>query len=292
MGLSPGFTVLIILPAFLLHTSGLYIASSVDSLQHVLGEYGLARPMSVDAEGRFLSHAVSAGRASGGQPRRRQKREVGGGNEEWEGPSGVQRLYYNVTVFGRELHLRLRHNAGLVAPGAKIEWRDDDDSTRHFERLQDDCLYVGDISDTPGATVALSNCDGLAGMIRTEQEEFFIEPVERGAGAIEEEEGAAGGRSHIVYRSSAIKKAPVDSTAGDSHSRGQSPVPTGCTQTCTNTPSARSVRRFAIPHTAGLRNRGVVVLQKASQSQQDHSAVREKIYISPALHKHIHPSLP
>lgn len=29
MGLSPGFTVLIILPAFLLHTSGLYIASSV-----------------------------------------------------------------------------------------------------------------------------------------------------------------------------------------------------------------------------------------------------------------------
>lgn len=29
MGLSPGITVLIILPAFLLHTSGLYIASSV-----------------------------------------------------------------------------------------------------------------------------------------------------------------------------------------------------------------------------------------------------------------------
>ncbi|XP_061786536.1 A disintegrin and metalloproteinase with thrombospondin motifs 2-like isoform X2 [Nerophis lumbriciformis] len=220
MGLSPGSTVLILLPAFLLHTSGLHIASSVDSLQHVLGEYGLARPMSVDAEGRFLSHAVSAGRVAGGQPRRRQKREVGGGNEEWEGPSGVERLYYNVTVFGRELHLRLRHNAGLVAPGAKIEWRDDDDSTRHFERLQDDCLYVGDISDAPGATVALSNCDGLAGMIRTEQEEFFIEPVERGDGAIEEEEGAAGGRSHIVYRSSAIKKAPVDSTAGDSHSRG------------------------------------------------------------------------
>ncbi|XP_054647448.1 A disintegrin and metalloproteinase with thrombospondin motifs 2-like isoform X2 [Dunckerocampus dactyliophorus] len=231
MGLLPGFTVLIILPAFLLHTSGLYIASSVDSLQHVLGEYGLVRPMSVDAEGRFLSHAVSAGRMTGGQPRRRQKREVGGGNEEWEGPRGVdegqdpepvdrrERLYYNVTVFGREFHLRLRHNARLVAPGAKIEWRDDNDSTRHFETLQDECLYVGDITDTPGATVAISNCDGLAGMIRTEQEEFFIEPVERGDGVIEEE-GTRGGRSHIVYRSSAVKKAPMDSAAGDSHSRG------------------------------------------------------------------------
>uniref|UniRef100_A0A3Q2Y657 Si:ch211-154c21.1 n=1 Tax=Hippocampus comes TaxID=109280 RepID=A0A3Q2Y657_HIPCM len=170
MGLFPGFTVLIILPAFLLQTSGLYIASSV-SLQHVLGEYGLVRPMSVDAEGHFLSHAVSAGHTVGGQPRRRQKREVGGGNEEWEEPRGAdedrepaarqERLYYNVTVFGREFHLRLRHNARLVAPGAKMEWRDDDDSTRHFEKLQDDCLYVGDITDTPGATVAISNCDGL-----------------------------------------------------------------------------------------------------------------------------------
>ncbi|XP_034453737.1 A disintegrin and metalloproteinase with thrombospondin motifs 2-like isoform X1 [Hippoglossus hippoglossus] len=230
MGLSPGFTVLILLPAFLLHTSGLYIASSVDSLQHVLGEYGLVRPISVDAEGRFLSHAVSADHMAGGQSRRRRRREVGVGNDEWEGPRGVEedqepvgrqeRLYYNVTVFGREFHLRLRHNARLVAPGAKIEWHDDSDSTRHSEPLQDECLYVGDIPDTPGATVAISNCDGLAGMIRTEQEEFFIEPVERGDGVIEEEVQGGGGRTHIVYRSSAVKKAPIDSEAADFHARG------------------------------------------------------------------------
>ncbi|XP_029297243.1 A disintegrin and metalloproteinase with thrombospondin motifs 2-like isoform X2 [Cottoperca gobio] len=226
MGLSPGFTVLIILPAFLLHTSGLYIASSVDSLQHVLGEYGLVRPISVDAEGRFLSHAVSAGRMAGGQSRRRRRREVGVGNDEWGGPKGEpvafrERLYYNVTLFGREFHLRLRHNARLVAPGAKMEWHDDSDSSRHSEPLHDECLYVGDITDIPGATVAISNCDGLAGMIRMEQEEFFIEPVERGEGVIEEEEEEEeGGRTHIVYRSSAVKKAPISSTTADYHSRG------------------------------------------------------------------------
>uniref|UniRef100_A0AAQ5Y950 ADAM metallopeptidase with thrombospondin type 1 motif 2 n=1 Tax=Amphiprion ocellaris TaxID=80972 RepID=A0AAQ5Y950_AMPOC len=160
---------------------------SLFSTSHVLGEYGLVRPISVDAEGRFLSHAVSAG-----QPVARK-----------------ERLYYNVTVFGREFHLRLRHNARLVAPGAKMEWRDDSDSTRHSEPLHDECLYVGDITDTPGAIVAISNCDGLAGMIRTEQEEFFIEPVERGDGVIEEEEEeGGGGRTHIVYRSSAVKKVP------------------------------------------------------------------------------------
>lgn len=120
----------------------------------------------MDAEGRFLSHAVSAGRVTGGQPRRRRRREVGVGNDEWEEPRDEpvahrERLYYNVTIFGREFHLRLRHNARLVAPGAKMEWRDDSDSTRHSEALRDECLYVGDITDTPGATVAISNCDGL-----------------------------------------------------------------------------------------------------------------------------------
>ncbi|XP_027864478.1 A disintegrin and metalloproteinase with thrombospondin motifs 2-like isoform X3 [Xiphophorus couchianus] len=230
MALSPGLTVLIILPAFLLHTSGLYIASSVDSLQHILGDYGLVRPISVDAEGRFLSHAVSGGRVAAGQSRRRRKREVGEGNDEWEGHRGAEenreyhasqeRLYYNVTVFGREFHLRLRHNARLVAPGANMEWHDDSDSIRYSEPLHNECLYVGDITDTPGGTVALSNCDGLAGMIRTEKEEFFIEPVERGDGVIEKEEDGGGGRTHIIYRSSAVKKVPISSPAADYHSRG------------------------------------------------------------------------
>lgn len=61
-------------------------------------------------------------------------------------------------------------------------------------------------------------------MIRMEQEEFFIEPVERGAGVIEEkeQEGGGGGRTHIVYRSSAVKKRPISNAAADFHSRGQS----------------------------------------------------------------------
>lgn len=59
-------------------------------------------------------------------------------------------------------------------------------------------------------------------MIRMEQEEFFIEPVERGDGVMEEEEDGGEGRTHIVYRSSAVKKAPISSTAADYHSRGQS----------------------------------------------------------------------
>ncbi len=56
-------------------------------------------------------------------------------------------------------------------------------------------------------------------MIRTEQEEFFIEPVETGHHVFEQEE-EDGGRSHIVYRSAAVKKPPVSSLAADFHSKG------------------------------------------------------------------------
>ncbi|KAL7863585.1 hypothetical protein SRHO_G00125690 [Serrasalmus rhombeus] len=131
----------------------------LDSLQHVLGDYGLVRPVLTDAEGRFLSHAVSAGPADG-QFRRRWRREaeMAGHAPNQAGGDG-QRLYYNVTVFGREFHLRLRPNRRLVAPGAKMEWQGSD-ATRS-EPLSSSCMFVGDITDVQGASVAISNCDGL-----------------------------------------------------------------------------------------------------------------------------------
>lgn len=58
-----------------------------------------------------------------------------------------------------------------------------------------------------------------AGMIRAGQEEFFIEPLERGGDMTGEAEGGPG-RHHIVYRSSDIKK-PVVNQPADFHPRGQ-----------------------------------------------------------------------
>ncbi|XP_060783265.1 A disintegrin and metalloproteinase with thrombospondin motifs 2-like isoform X2 [Neoarius graeffei] len=211
--MNPAAAFPIFISALLLPAHGLYIASSLDSLQHVLGDYGLVRPVLSDAHGRFLSHAVSAG-AARGQFRRRWRREA----ETVDEPQGDgERLYYNVTVFGREFHLRLRPNTRLVAPGAKMEWQTPG-GTRS-EVLNTDCMYVGDITDIQGALVAISNCDGLAGMIRTEKEEFFIEPVETGHHVMEQEDGG-GGRPHIVYRSAAVKKPPTSPLAVDLHSRG------------------------------------------------------------------------
>ncbi|KAM4678597.1 A disintegrin and metalloproteinase with thrombospondin motifs 2-like [Discoglossus pictus] len=170
-------------------TDCLYISKDKESLLEKIEEYSLITPISTDSEGKFLSHAVS----------KREKSRFRRDTEDSNHTSADDKVYYNVTVFGREFHLRLRVNSKLVAPGATIEWEEDSNVTL-IEPLHRNCLYVGDITDLPNASVAISNCDGLAGMIRTDKDEFFIEPLEKGK---QEEES---GRTHVVYRRSALLK--------------------------------------------------------------------------------------
>lgn len=116
-----------------------------------LDEYRLVVPISTDSEGRFLSKVVS------GVPKGRFRRDIPGDRPP---RTASEQIFYNVTVFGREFHFRLRPNSRLVAPGAIVEWQVDPNIT-YTEPLHGNCLYVGDITDLPNATVAISNCDGL-----------------------------------------------------------------------------------------------------------------------------------
>ncbi|KAI1238724.1 hypothetical protein IHE44_0013465 [Lamprotornis superbus] len=178
----------------------------IDLRRGIPRPYGLVIPISTSADGSYVSHVVSASR------QRRWAREA---------PHSPRQLYFNVTAFGRDLQLRLRPNTRLVAPGAVLEWYEDSGeagsrggNTTHAgsgterlwkrEPLWTNCAYVGDITDIPGAAVAISNCDGLAGMIRTDEDEYFIEPLERGK-QMEEEKG----RIHMVYRRSAVAQRPT-----------------------------------------------------------------------------------
>ncbi|XP_044284884.1 A disintegrin and metalloproteinase with thrombospondin motifs 3 [Varanus komodoensis] len=174
-----------------------------------LKQYVLTTPVSTRADGSYISNLVSASHS------RRSIRDVS--------PSPKQ-LYFNVSAFGKEFHLRLRPNARLIAPGAMVEWYEDSAGARNVtdgaslgqtktiteriwkkESLWTDCAYVGDVVDIPGASVAVSNCDGLAGMIKTGEDEYFIEPLEKGKQMDEER-----GRLHVVYRRSAVAQDPTD----------------------------------------------------------------------------------
>ncbi|XP_011830796.1 PREDICTED: A disintegrin and metalloproteinase with thrombospondin motifs 3-like isoform X2 [Mandrillus leucophaeus] len=132
-------------------------------------EYELVTPVSTNLEGRYLSHTLSASH------KKRSARDVS---------SNPEQLFFNITAFGKDFHLRLKPNTQLVAPGAVVEWRETSlvpgnitdpinnhqpgsatDRIRKTEPLQTNCAYVGDIVDIPGTSVAISNCDGLNSVI-------------------------------------------------------------------------------------------------------------------------------
>ncbi len=138
-----------------------------DLLKSRLIEYGLITPISTDAEGHYLSHLLSANH------KQRVKREVLEGSTQ-----AVEKLFFNITVFGKEFHLRLHPNQRLVAPGAMVEWHDEveiagnaTENGTHSERilrrelLKTDCTFIGDITDVPEASVAINNCDGLVSVV-------------------------------------------------------------------------------------------------------------------------------
>ncbi|KAI3374072.1 hypothetical protein L3Q82_022644, partial [Scortum barcoo] len=221
------------------------------SLHQVLSEFSVVHPIRTNSEGRFLSTLVSAHHLHRSKRhahhvedtptdtnRDRNKRETlmdtpilqltppidasmpNQTSRRWRGrdyrPEEVG-LFYNVTVFGQELHLRLRPNSRLVAPAATMEWWEESGLKRSEPIGDAGCFYTGEVSNMEDTSVAISNCDGLAGMIRAGQEEFFIEPLDRwrAGGGEQEEKEEEGGRQHIVYRSSAIipKQPAVNQTA-------------------------------------------------------------------------------
>uniref|UniRef100_A0A8D2IS80 ADAM metallopeptidase with thrombospondin type 1 motif 14 n=1 Tax=Varanus komodoensis TaxID=61221 RepID=A0A8D2IS80_VARKO len=184
-----------------------------------LSEYGVIVPFSTDCQGRFLSHVVSGSVAAQRQeaaypsaPHSGRHRVVRSTPLNRDMP-GNRLHYFNVTVFGKELHLRLKPNRRLVSPGALAEWQEDFQEV--FQKpLQQECIFTGGVSGMPGATVAISNCDGLAGLIRIDSGEFFIEPLERGQWEKEKT-----GRAHVVYRRSTIHQKRAEAFK-DHHNEG------------------------------------------------------------------------
>uniref|UniRef100_A0A8C6W6E8 ADAM metallopeptidase with thrombospondin type 1 motif 14 n=1 Tax=Nannospalax galili TaxID=1026970 RepID=A0A8C6W6E8_NANGA len=167
-----------------------------------LHNYVVTVPCSTDPHGRFLSHVLSGPAAASSGSHLRVARSPLSLEGETPRPGGPRRhfLYFNVTVFGKELHLHLQPNRRLVAPGASVEWQEDFQELFR-QPLQQECVYTGGVTGMPGAAVAISNCDGLAGLIHTDSTDYFIEPLERG-----QQEKEAGGRTHVVYRREAIHR--------------------------------------------------------------------------------------
>ncbi|XP_019747909.1 A disintegrin and metalloproteinase with thrombospondin motifs 6 isoform X4 [Hippocampus comes] len=178
---------------------------SVDQLPHnsqeeflsYLQHYQLTVPMRVDENGEFLSYAVKHHR-----PGRRRRGAADPSAGPYPEPPDSQ-LFYRLSAYGKHFHLNLTLTPHLVSKRFTVEyWGRDGLEWRH--NLVDNCHYVGFLTNRRGATrVVLSNCNGLHGIITTEEEQYLIEPL-KNTSSPASERNPDEAQQHVIYKMSAM----------------------------------------------------------------------------------------
>ncbi|XP_068740000.1 A disintegrin and metalloproteinase with thrombospondin motifs 6-like [Montipora capricornis] len=126
-------------------------------------EYDISHPVQVDAYGRFLSRDLANGNI-------RRKRDIGSSSKE--------SVFFKLSAFGGEFHLNVTLNDELFSPHFEMEIRGNGSSEFHYNI--ENCHYLGQLLPAPQvkkSMVAISNCDGLQGMIRTPKDVFMVHPL-------------------------------------------------------------------------------------------------------------------
>ncbi|XP_023808685.1 A disintegrin and metalloproteinase with thrombospondin motifs 7 [Oryzias latipes] len=172
-----------------------------DRFLQSLPHYEVVHPTRVDAEGHFLSHFLPH------HARRVQRR---GASED---PEDLDQVFYQFSLGGHGLQLNLSLNTNLLAPGFLTERRYGGlKGAKIHHPGHSRCHYFGEVlgETTVKGSAAISTCDGLTGLFKFSDEEFFIQPLERSrddtsepqAHAIYKRHTSPGGRSQIIQQDS------------------------------------------------------------------------------------------
>ncbi|KAJ3605834.1 hypothetical protein NHX12_027878 [Muraenolepis orangiensis] len=179
--------------------------SSQEEFLSYLDHYQLTVPVRVDENGDFLSYSL--------KHRRPGRRRRGAGDPPTGNPDSDpghteshtrSRLFYRLSAYGKNFYLNLTLNPHLVAKHFTVEyWGREGLEWRHD--LVDSCHYVGYLQNQNATSrVALSNCKGLHGVMTTEDEQYFIEPLKNTSSAASGEWNPGQAQQHVIYKMSAI----------------------------------------------------------------------------------------
>ncbi|NWT01868.1 ATS7 metalloproteinase, partial [Mionectes macconnelli] len=154
----------------------------------------IVHPIKVDESGSFLSYDLTHRALHRRSPASRSKFPA----------------FYELHYKGEPLKFNLSLNRNLLAPGFVSERRFGGIAGAKIQpRTSNPCHMIGEVrSRAEGGLAALSTCDGLKGVFRLLNEDYFIEPVSGSP----REEGAA--QPHRIYK----RQAPQDRAE-----RGRSP---------------------------------------------------------------------
>ncbi|XP_033618181.1 A disintegrin and metalloproteinase with thrombospondin motifs 6-like [Fukomys damarensis] len=169
--------------------------SSQEEFLTYLEHYQLTIPIRVDQNGAFLSFTVKNDKHS------RRRRSM----DPVDPQQAVSKLFFKLSAYGKHFHLNLTLNTNFVSKHFTVEyWGKDGLQWKHD--FLDSCHYTGYLQDQHSTTkVALSNCVGLHGIIATEDEDYFIEPLNN---TTEESKHFSyeNGHPHVIYKKSTLQQ--------------------------------------------------------------------------------------
>uniref|UniRef100_A0A8B9C937 ADAM metallopeptidase with thrombospondin type 1 motif 10 n=1 Tax=Anser brachyrhynchus TaxID=132585 RepID=A0A8B9C937_9AVES len=176
--------------------------SSPEEFLSSLDHYEIAFPIQVDQNGDFLTFDMRS------QLKQRPRRSLGSLPYE---PS-EQQVFYKVSAHRTQFLLNLTLHSNLLAEHFTVEyWKRDGVDWQHD--FHEDCHYAGHLQDQYlNSKVAISNCNGLHGVIVADEEEYFIEPLSPGANVSAGNEGK--GSPHVVYKRSSLQYPHMDAACG------------------------------------------------------------------------------
>uniref|UniRef100_A0A8C3T559 ADAM metallopeptidase with thrombospondin type 1 motif 10 n=1 Tax=Chelydra serpentina TaxID=8475 RepID=A0A8C3T559_CHESE len=184
-----------ILPPLDKFMEGMEFLSSLD-------HYEIAFPIQVDQNGDFLTFDMRS------QLTRRSRRSLGSLSYE----AAERQVFYKVSAHRTQFLLNLTLHSNLLAEHFTVEyWKRDGVDWQHD--FHEDCHYAGHLQDQYlSSKVAISNCNGLHGVIVADEEEYFIEPLSLGANVSTGSEGE--GSPHVVYKRSSLQHSHMDVACG------------------------------------------------------------------------------
>uniref|UniRef100_A0A8D2MUL8 A disintegrin and metalloproteinase with thrombospondin motifs 10 n=1 Tax=Zonotrichia albicollis TaxID=44394 RepID=A0A8D2MUL8_ZONAL len=177
----------------------MHVLPSPEEFLSSLDHYEIAFPIQVDQNGDFLTFDMR--RQLKPRPRRSLPYE----------PS-EQQVFYKVSAHHTQFLLNLTLHSNLLAEHFTVEyWKRDGMDWQHD--FHEDCHYAGHLQDQYlSSKVAISNCNGLHGVIVADEEEYFIEPLSPGANVSMGGEGK--GSPHVVYKRSSLQYPHMDAACG------------------------------------------------------------------------------
>ncbi|XP_064421805.1 A disintegrin and metalloproteinase with thrombospondin motifs 7 [Latimeria chalumnae] len=146
-------------------------------------EYEVVHPIKTDKTGSFLSHDLSH------HVSKIHKRDLSSNHNH--------SVYYKIHHNGEDLYFNLSINYNLLAPGFVTERHQGGIARAKIQIYRhNSCHFFGEVLNYTSTTgsAAISTCNGLKGVFRLSNEDYFIEPLK----GPQEKDGAA--QPHMIYK--------------------------------------------------------------------------------------------